>query len=93
MALFMYIKFQMVTACGSTLLEQSTLLNCCESLEAAFAVTLCGEYLAGNMRGKLTKKRSDADKKLTQENWYEQARIKHRLGIRRQFLRSRGAMF
>lgn len=32
---------------------------------------------------------SDADKKLTQADWYEQASTKHRLGIRRQFLRSR----
>lgn len=94
MALLIYIKLQMVTVCSSTLLEQSTPLNYCGSLVAAFADTLHGSYLAGTMAGKIGKKLFDVDKKVNRRaNWYEQARTQYRLRMRRQFLGSRGVMF
>lgn len=65
--LLTYIKFQMVTVCLSALLEQSTPLNYCGSLVAAFAPTLHGAYLPGTVVGKTGKKMFGIDKKLTQE--------------------------
>lgn len=46
-ALLIYLKLQMVTVFLSALLQQSTPLNYCGSLVAAFAATLHGAYLAG----------------------------------------------